>query len=105
MCDNIQESKLESEGQTQASQIATILKEMKELRFIVQTKLELESSSTREKTDIGRSSLEYLQKNHLISTFVPIEGESVLQREEFLKVQKMDEKELTELILSKLGEI
>ena len=46
----VKESKLESEGQTQASQIATILKEMKELRFIVQTKLD--SSSTTEKTDI-----------------------------------------------------
>jgi hypothetical protein len=91
------------EGQTPASQEAKILKELKELRFIVQTKLE--SSSKKEETDIGKSVLDYLKRNQLITTFVPSEGESVLQLEEYSMLQDKNEKELTEYMLSKLGDI
>jgi hypothetical protein len=76
---------------------------MKELHFILQTKLE--SSSTRENTDIGRSSLEYLKSSQLITSFVPVGGESVLQGEEYTEVQDMNENELSIVILSKQNHV
>ena len=79
------------------------LKETKELRYIVQTKFN--SSSTNKKTEIGRNALEYLKRNKLITSFVPTQGDSVLEDKEYLHVHGLKEQELVDCILSKLKNI